>query len=61
MSKNVLEKIIQKKIERIDLLKKTISLKSLDKIINENRLFINFKDKIQKNITNDKNFYNCRD
>jgi indole-3-glycerol phosphate synthase len=54
MSKNVLEKIIQKKIERIDLLKKTISLKSLDKIINENRLFINFKDKIQKNITNDK-------
>ena len=54
MCKNVLEKIIQKKIERIDLLKKTISLKSLDKIINENRLFINFKDKIQKNITNDK-------
>ena len=54
MSENVLEKIIQKKIERIDLLKKTISLKSLDKIINENRLFINFKDKIQKNITNDK-------
>jgi indole-3-glycerol phosphate synthase len=54
MCKNVLEKIIQKKIERIDLLKKTISLKSLDKIINENRLFINFKDKIQKNITHDK-------
>ena len=54
MCKNVLEKIIQKKIERIDLLKKTISLKSLDKIINDNKLFINFKDKIQKNITNDK-------
>ena len=29
MSENVLEKIIKKKIERIDLLKKSISLNSL--------------------------------
>ena len=54
MSENLLEKIIKKKIERIDLLKKSISLKSLDEKINQNRLFINFKDKIQKNIDNNK-------
>ena len=54
MSDNVLEKIIKKKIERIDLLKKSISLKSLDEKIDQNRLFINFKDKIQKNIDNNK-------
>ena len=54
MPENVLEKIIKKKIERIDLLKKSISLKSLDEKIDQNRLFINFKDKIQKNIDNNK-------
>jgi indole-3-glycerol phosphate synthase len=54
MSKNVLEKIIKKKIERIDLLKRSISLKSLEEKINENKTFINFKDKIQNNISNDK-------
>jgi indole-3-glycerol phosphate synthase len=54
MSENVLEMIIKKKIGRIDLLKKTISLKSLNEIIDENRSFINFKDKIQKNIISDK-------
>ena len=54
MSKNVLEKIIKKKIERIDLLKKSISLKSLEEKINENKSFINFKDKIQNNISNNK-------
>ena len=30
MSENILEKIIKKKIERIDLLKKSISLNSLN-------------------------------
>jgi indole-3-glycerol phosphate synthase len=54
MSKNVLEKIIKKKIERIDLLKKSISLNSLSVKINENESFINFKDKIQSNIDNNK-------
>ena len=54
MSENVLEKIIKKKIERIDLLKKSISLKSLNEKIDENKSFINFKDKIQKNIDNNK-------
>ena len=54
MSKNVLEKIIKKKIERIDLLKKSISLDSLSVKINENKSFVNFKDKIQNNIDNNK-------
>ena len=54
MPENVLKKIIKKKIERIDLLKKSISLNSLSEKINENKSFINFKDKIQNNINNDK-------
>jgi indole-3-glycerol phosphate synthase len=54
MPDNVLEKIIKKKIERIDILKKSISLKSLNEKINENKSFINFKDKIQKNIDSNK-------
>ena len=54
MSENLLEKIIKKKIERIDLLKKSISLNSLSIKINENKSFINFKDKIQNNINNNK-------
>jgi indole-3-glycerol phosphate synthase len=53
MSENTLDKIIKKKIERIDLLKKSISLKLLNEQINENKSFINFKEKIQNNI-NDK-------
>jgi indole-3-glycerol phosphate synthase len=54
MSKNILEKIITKKIERVNLLKKSISLNSLSIKINENKSFINFKDKIQNNINNNK-------
>ena len=54
MSNNILEKIIKKKIQRIGLLKKSISLKYLNELINENKSFINFKDKIQKNIASDK-------
>ena len=46
MLDNVLEKIIKKKIERIDLLKKSISLKSLNERINENRSYFDFKNKI---------------
>ncbi|MDC1138559.1 indole-3-glycerol phosphate synthase TrpC [Candidatus Pelagibacter sp.] len=54
MSENLLEKIIKKKIERIDLLKKSTSLDSLNTKINDNKSFINFKDKIQNNINNNK-------
>jgi len=54
MSENILEKIIKKKIEKIDLLKKSISLKLLIDKIDENKSFINFKEKIQNNINNKK-------
>jgi len=54
MFENTLDKIIKKKIKKIDLLKKTISLKLLTEKIDENKLFINFKEKIQNNINNDK-------
>ena len=54
MSENTLEKIIKKKIEKIDLLKKSTSLKLLIEKINENKSFINFKEKIQNNIKDKK-------
>ncbi len=54
MSENVLEKIIKKKIEKIENLKKTINLNSLNDLINENNTYINFKEKIEKNINNEK-------
>ena len=54
MPENVLEKIIKKKIERINLLKKSISLKTLNEKIDKNRSYIDFKNKIQTNINNDK-------
>ena len=54
MSKDVLEEIIKKKIEKVDLLKKSISLNALYEQIDQNKSFINFKDKIQNNIDNNK-------
>ena len=54
MSENILEKIIKKKIEKIDLLKKTIDVKSLNEIINKNNSFIDFKKKIENNLANNK-------
>ena len=54
MSENILEKIIKKKVEKIDLLKKTIDVKSLNEIINKNNSFIDFKNKIENNLTNNK-------
>ena len=54
MPKNVLEKIIQKKREKLENLKKTISQDSLNKLINTNKTFINFKEKIENNIKEDK-------
>jgi indole-3-glycerol phosphate synthase len=53
MAENVLEKIINKKIEKIVNLKKTISLESLNELINTNKTFINFKEKIENNIKED--------
>ena len=54
MAENVLEKIIKKKSEKIVNLKKTISLESLNELINTNKTFINFKEKIENNIKEDK-------
>ena len=54
MSENTLDKIIKKKIEKVDLLKKSTSLKQLIEKIDENKSFINFKAKIQNNIKEQK-------
>ncbi len=54
MTNNILEKIIKKKIEKIDILKKSTSLNSLIDIIDKNNSFINFKKKIRSNLLNNK-------
>jgi indole-3-glycerol phosphate synthase len=54
MPENILNNIISKKIERVDALKKSISLDSLNEIIDKNNTFIDFKEKIQNNIIQDK-------
>ena len=54
MSENILNNIITKKIERIDFLKKSTSLDSLNEIIEKNNSYINFKEKIKNNIIQDK-------
>ena len=50
MSENILQNIIQKKIEKVDKLKKSLDLKTLDELINKNNSYINFKEKIENNI-----------
>ena len=54
MSENILEKIIKTKIEKIDVLKKSLKIDSLKNKIDENKSFIDFKEKIESNINNDK-------
>ena len=54
MPNNILEEIIKKKIEKIDILKKSINLNSLTDIIDKNNSFIDFKEKIQSNLSNNK-------
>ena len=54
MPENILEKIIKKKVERINILKKSISIDTLSEKIDKNKSFINFKDKIKNNINIDK-------
>ena len=54
MPENVLEKIIQKKSEKIINLKKNVSLDSLNEMIDKNKSFINFKEKIENNIKENK-------
>ena len=54
MVENILKKIIKKKTEKIVNLKKNTSLESLNELINTNKIFINFKEKIENNIKEDK-------
>ena len=54
MAENILEKIIKKKVEKIDVLKKSITMNYLNDKIDKNKSFINFKEKIEKNINNNK-------
>ena len=54
MSENILQNIIKKKIEKIDKLKKSLDLKVLNELIDKNNKYINFKEKIENNIKNNK-------
>jgi len=54
MAENTLEKIIEKKTSKINNLKKNITIESLKKKITENNSFIDFKEKIEKNIKSNK-------
>ena len=54
MPENVLEKIIKKKIEKIENSKKNISIGSLNELIEKNKMFFNFKENIEKNIKENK-------
>ena len=51
MSENILEKIIKNKRNKIDILKKSISINELDERIKQHNKFINFKEKIKRNIS----------
>ena len=54
MVDNTLNKIINIKAQKIDKLKKIISIESLKEKIDENNTFTNFKEKIENNIVNNK-------
>ena len=54
MSENILEKIINKKRSKIQILKKDISINSLNDKNKNLQNFINFKEKILDNINHDK-------
>ena len=54
MVENTLDKIIKKKEQRLKDLKKSVSVDDLQKKINENKSFINFKEKVEFNVANNK-------
>ena len=54
MAENVLEKIIKKKSKKINNLKKTISIDLLNEKIKNIQTFIDFKEKIENNIKQNK-------
>ena len=54
MSENILNKIIENKKKKINKLKKEISIESLSQKINENKTYLQFKEKILRNHNDDK-------
>tara|TARA_Y100000590_G_scaffold305184_1_gene344231 strand:- start:92 stop:883 length:792 start_codon:yes stop_codon:yes gene_type:complete len=54
MVDNILNKIINKKKQKLDNLKKEISIESLKEKINQNENYLDFKEKIENNISNNK-------
>jgi len=54
MPNNMLDKIIVKKSQRLNELKKTVSIESLKERINQNKNYTNFKKKIENNILKNK-------
>ncbi len=54
MVDNILKKIISRKEQKINELKKKISVDSLKEKINQNNTYVNFKEKIENNIANNK-------
>ena len=54
MPENILEKIINKKRNKIQILKKDLSISSLNDKISKLKNYVNFKEKILKNINLDK-------
>ena len=54
MDENILNKIVNKKIEKLNILKKSISIGSLEKKIRLNNNYIDFKEKIKNNIVKNK-------
>ena len=54
MSENILNKIIENKKNKINKLKKEISIESLSQKINENKTYLQFKEKILRNHNKDK-------
>ena len=54
MPENILEKIINEKRNKIQILKKDVSISSLNDKILELKNYVNFKEKILNNINHDK-------
>ena len=54
MVDNILNKIINKKKQRLNKFKKIISIASLKEKIDQNTNYLNFKEKIENNIKNNK-------
>ncbi len=54
MADNILEKIIKKKTEKIEKLKRSTDLSFLKELIDKNNTYFNFRDKIQNNLNKNK-------